>query len=144
MFVPITQFRAVVAPTCGCGTRQHAKTKKRRKAVALMIEHRKNAAASTIERFFIFQMRRRKAAALMIERLFVLRKEERKKAAALTIERIFIMEKAAVDLEIVRQQRQSSKNSYLIRLGKNLMRHRPNISVTMNLVARIEGKEQIG
>ena len=26
------------------------------------------------------------------------------------IERIFIMEKAAVDLEIVRQQRQSSKN----------------------------------
>ena len=46
----------------------------------------------------------------MIECLFVLRKEERKKAAALTIERIFIMEKAAVDLEIVRQQRQSSKN----------------------------------
>jgi len=42
MFVPITQFRAVVAPTCGCGTRQHAKTKKRRKAVALMIEHSKN------------------------------------------------------------------------------------------------------
>mgnify|MGYP001810096162 FL=1 len=75
-----------------------------------MIERRKNAVALTIERFFIFQMRRRKAAALMIERLFVLRKEERKKAAALTIERIFIMEKAAVDLEIVRQQRQSSKN----------------------------------
>ena len=70
-----------------------------------MIERRKNAVALTIERFFIFQMRRRKA-----ERLFVLRKEERKKAAALTIERIFIMEKAAVDLEIVRQQRQSSKN----------------------------------
>ena len=85
MFFPITQFRAVVAPTCGCGTRQHAKTKKRRKAVALMIEHRKNAAASTIERFFIFQMRRRKAAVLMIER--------RKRAAALTIERFLIFQK---------------------------------------------------
>ena len=51
--------------------------------MALMIEHRKNAAACTIERFFIFQMRRRKAAVLMIER--------RKKAAALTIERFFYL-----------------------------------------------------
>ena len=72
-----------------------------------MIECRKSAVALMIERFFIFQMRTRKAAALMIECFFVLCKEERKKAA---LEHIFIVEKAAVYLEIVRQQRQSSKN----------------------------------
>ena len=59
---------------CGCGTRQHAKTK---------IECRKRPVALMIEHFLIFQKKRRKAVALMIE--------HRKKAAAFTIERFFYL-----------------------------------------------------